>query len=128
MEMKKGLSFHARLGFALRGLRVAAVHEASFRIQLVAAVVAMLATAWIRPGWLWAALIAVAVGLVLALELVNTALEHALDGLHPDQASFVAVAKDCAAAAVLMSSALAVVLFAFMLLDTWPRWVHFSYS
>lgn len=123
--MKKGLSFFARMGFALQGLREATASEASFRTELFAAVVATAVTVWLRPGWLWAALMAVAIGLVLALELVNTALEHAMDGLHSDHAPFVAVVKDCAAAAVLVSSALAVILFAFMLLDTWPRWASF---
>ena len=122
--MKKGLSFLARMGFALQGLRVAASGEASFRTQLLAAVVATAVTVWLRPGWLWAALIAVAIGLVLALELVNTALEHALDGLHPEQAPFIEVAKDCAAAAVLVSSLLAVILFVFMLLDTWSQGIN----
>jgi diacylglycerol kinase (ATP) len=42
-------------------------------------------------------------------------LEHALDGLHPQQAPFVRIAKDCAAAAVLVLSAASVVVFALML-------------
>ena len=125
MDMKKGLPLLARTGFALQGLRIAATSEASFRTELLAAVVTMAVTAWLRPGWFWGALMAVAIGLVLALELVNTALEHAMDGLHSDHAPFVAVVKDCAAAAVLVSVVLAVILFVFMLLDTWPRWATF---
>jgi diacylglycerol kinase (ATP) len=57
------------------------------------------------------------VTLVLAAELFNTALEHALDGLHPQQAEFVRLAKDCAAAAVLVLSLGAVVVFGLMLFD-----------
>jgi diacylglycerol kinase len=33
------------------------------------------------------------IGLVLAAELVNTALEHTLDGLHAEQAEFVRIAR-----------------------------------
>lgn len=115
--MNKGLPLLARTVFAFNGLRVAIASEVSFRTELFAAVMATAATIWLRPGWLWAALIAVAIGLVLALELINTALEHALDGIYPEQAQFIGVAKDCAAAAVLMSSLLAIIIFGFMMLD-----------
>jgi len=81
------------------------------------AVLALLTTAWLSPPLLWAALVAVMVTLVLAAELFNTALEHALDGLHPQQAEFVRLAKDCAAAAVLVLSLGAVVVFGLMLFD-----------
>jgi diacylglycerol kinase (ATP) len=49
------------------------------------------------------------IGLVLVTELINTALEAALDGLHPEQAHFVKLAKDCAAGAALVASMTAVV-------------------
>ncbi len=57
--------------------------------------------------------------MVLAAELFNTALEHALDGLHPEQAPFVRVAKDCAAGAVLVLSACAALVFVLMLAEVW---------
>lgn len=114
---RKGKPFHHRLKFALAGLAVAVRAEASFRTHVLAAALALLALAGLRPGWLWAAVMAIAIALVLALELVNTALEHALDGLHPELAEFVGIAKDCAAAGVLLASILAVVLFCFMLMD-----------
>jgi diacylglycerol kinase (ATP) len=50
-----------------------------------------------------------ATGLVLVAELINTALEATLDGLHPDQAPFVKLAKDCAAGAALVASMTAAV-------------------
>jgi hypothetical protein len=56
------------------------------------------------------------IALVLAAELANTALEHLLDGLHPEQAEFVRIAKDCSAAAVLVFSTTSVAVFALMLL------------
>ena len=52
---------------------------------------------------------------MLAAELVNTALEHTLDGLHAEHAEFVRIAKDCAAAAVLVLSATAAIVFVLML-------------
>ena len=47
--------------------------------------------------------------LVLGLELVNTALEHLADHLHPETHAEIRIAKDCAAAAVLVASAAAAV-------------------
>ena len=44
------------------------------------------------------------IGAVLAAETFNTALEHALDRLHPEQDPAIGLAKDCAAGAVLVLS------------------------
>jgi diacylglycerol kinase (ATP) len=113
----KGLGLGPRLGFALRGLADAWKAELTFRIQLAAALAAAAVTAVLQPGPYWVALIALTIGIVLAAELLNTALEHALDGLHPEHAQFVRIAKDCAAAAVLVLSASSVVVFVAMLAD-----------
>src|SRR5262245_35447584 len=107
----KGRALGHRLGFAWAGLREAFASERSFRVQLLAAACALGTLLWLRPPPTWAALIVIMIGLVLAAELVNTALERTLDGLHAEQAQFVRVAKDCAAAAVLVLSATAVIVF-----------------
>lgn len=91
--------------------------ETSFRTQTRIGVVTCLALALLRPGWLWAALILVLIGMVLMAELINTALEALLDGLHPDQAPFVKLAKDCAAGAALVASACAAIGGGFLILD-----------
>ena len=117
----KGLGPGARLGFALRGIAAAWRAELTFRIQVVAAIAAVAVTAMLQPGAVWTALVAVMIGAVLAAELFNTALEHALDGLHPGQAPFVRIAKDCAAAAVLVLSAVSVAVFVAMLADVLDR-------
>ncbi len=112
----KGRELGHRLRFALAGLREAFAGERSFRVHLLAAACAFGALLWLRPPLLWAALIVTMIGMVLAAELVNTALEHTLDGLHAGEAEFVRIAKDCAAAAVLVLSATAAIVFALMLL------------
>lgn len=117
----KGKNLLQRSRFALTGIGHALRHERSFRTQCLAGVAAFLLTIMLRPGFYWVAVISVAIGFVLALELVNTAIESLLDGLHPDDAHFVAVAKDCAAGAVLVASALSVLLFVLMLLDIGSR-------
>ncbi|WP_434782208.1 diacylglycerol kinase [Ferrovum myxofaciens] len=111
----KGRSFLFRLRFALQGLGFALTHERSFRAQSLAAVMVLISLLVIRPPLIWGALVMAMVGLVLAAELFNTALEQILDGLHPQPADFVQSAKDCAAAAVLMLSCAAVVVYGLML-------------
>jgi diacylglycerol kinase (ATP) len=117
----KGSTPVARLRFALRGIADAWRVELTFRVQVLAGLAAVGVTALLQAGPVWSALIAVMVGAVLAAELFNTALEHALDGLHADKAEFVRIAKDCAAAAVLVLSASSIVVFLSMLADVLPR-------
>lgn len=113
----KGRGFSARLGFALSGWLEGFRGEASFRTQVVAAGLAIMATAWIGPQPVWWALVVMSIALVLAAELFNTALERLLDGLHPEKAEFVRQAKDCAAGAVLVFSIASVVVFGLMLMS-----------
>lgn len=113
--MHKGKGFFFRLGCALDGIVIAFRHESSFRFQLVAAVFACLSLFFLHPALLWSALVLVMIALVLAAELFNTAIEHVLDGLHPDEAEFVRIAKDCAAAGVLVLSIASVVVYALMI-------------
>lgn len=96
--------FAARLGFALAGLRLVLARERSFRAQAILAAAAVLALLALRPGPLWSALVLLSAALVLALELVNSALEYALDRLHPAHSAEIGAAKDSAAAAVLIAA------------------------
>ncbi len=100
----KNQQFRRRIGFALAGLRSAIATERSLRTQLAFAALLPLVLAALRPPIVWWALCLLAAGLVLATEMVNTALERALDRLHPEQHEGIRVAKDCAAGAVLVAS------------------------
>jgi diacylglycerol kinase len=100
----KGRSLRARLGFAAAGIRVAIRREKSFRTQLLLAAAAASACLALDTGALWTALVMLAVAFVLALELINAALEYVIDHLHPGFASEMGHAKDAAAGAVLVAS------------------------
>jgi diacylglycerol kinase (ATP) len=82
-------------------------------------VVALLIT--LRPAAIWWALLVMNCGLVLAAELFNTALEQALDHLHPDIHPAIKVSKDCAAGAVLVFSLSALVTFLAFLWSLFAR-------
>jgi diacylglycerol kinase (ATP) len=100
----KNQPFHKRLSFSLQGIRTAWQLEASFRFQCLAALGVLGLLSVLRPAAIWWALLLLNCGLVLAAELFNTALEHALDHLHPELHPAIKVSKDCAAGAVLVFS------------------------
>lgn len=113
----KNQPFLRRLGFALSGLAAALHSEASFRTHVVAAAAAFAFLGWQRPAPVWWALVVLTIGFVLAAELVNTALEHLVDHLHPDQHPQIGLVKDCAAAAVLVASLSAIGVAVALLLE-----------
>jgi undecaprenol kinase len=100
----KNRPFHERLGFAIAGIVTTLRKERSFRLQILAAIAVVIVLVWLRPAPLWWALIALSIAAVLAAELLNTAVEHLADHLHPDRHPRIKDLKDCAAAAVLIAS------------------------
>jgi len=107
----KNLPFRRRVRFALSGISVAFRGEASFRTQCLAACLVVAVLLLTRPAAIWWAVLLLACACVLAAELLNTALEHALDALHPGEHPAMRAAKDCAAGAVLVLSAACIALF-----------------
>ncbi len=83
MSTWKNRPFAARLRHALHGFAQALRSEHSLKLQLLALLAALGALGFLRPApiW-WAAVLAAAAG-VLAAELLNTAIEHLADALHP---------------------------------------------
>lgn len=102
--MWKDQPFTARLGFALHGLRAALRTEPSLRLQLVVLAAVLAALVWLRPEPVWWALALLAGGLVIAAELLNTAIEELANELNPQAHPRIRLVKDCAAAAVLIAS------------------------
>jgi diacylglycerol kinase (ATP) len=77
--------------------------ESAVRQELILLILAFPLAAFIAPGlWTAVALIGVLLG-VLAVELLNTAIEKLCDLLHPDQHEMIGYVKDLGSAAVLMS-------------------------
>ena len=92
-------------GYAFAGLAAAWRHERNFRINACAAVIALVAAAALRLSLLGDALVALAIALVLAAELINSAIEALADLVSPEFHPLAGRAKDMGAAAVLVASA-----------------------
>lgn len=95
---------------AFRGVAVAFEQELSFRLQLVAGLVVLVA-AWVfkvRPSE-WIVLIFL-VGAVLVLELINSVFERLADAFKPRLHPMVRDVKDLMAATVLFVAATAAVI------------------
>jgi diacylglycerol kinase (ATP) len=93
-------------GYSLAGLR-AGWHEASFRTELLAATALLPAAWWLGTNWVETALLAGSMLLVMTVELLNTALETAIDRIGPQRHPLSKRAKDLGSAAVLLSLLLA---------------------
>lgn len=117
MSMKK-LSFGSRLRFAASGLAHSVRAERSMRVHVTAIALVLLAMIVLRPAPIWWALAALACAGVVAAELLNTAIEHLADHLHPELHPAVRIVKDCAAAAVLVSALGAIAVAVALLIDT----------
>ncbi|MFP5222975.1 MAG: diacylglycerol kinase [Acidobacteriota bacterium] len=112
----KNRPFLRRLRFAANGIATAFRGESSFRVQCGAAAFVVLTLLMKRAEPVWWAVLLLCCGAVLAAELLNTALEHALDALHPEIHPGIRAAKDCAAGAVLILCMASASLFAAFLL------------
>jgi len=120
----KNRPFRERLGFALDGIRTGWLREGSFRTQTGIAALAAVGLIVLRPAPLWWAIVAVTVALVLALELLNSAMEAVIDLLHPDIHPSIKVAKDMLAGAVLVISFAALAVGVALVFDAGPAFLR----
>ena len=88
--------------YSLNGLR-AGWGEPAFRQEAFAAFILLPASFWVGRGWAEVALLAGSVLLVLIVELLNTAVEAAVDRIGPEWHDLSMRAKDMGSAAVLLS-------------------------
>lgn len=102
MKFEQLTRFARGFVYAYNGIRAAVQEERNFRFHLCAAFYAFVAAFWAELDPVETALIALCVAAVLALELVNSAIERAVD--KPDTTHWwsAGAAKDMAAGAVLV--------------------------
>lgn len=100
-------SFRNRLACAWAGIIQAWRSERHMKVHLAALILVVGAGWWFALDRLeWIAILLVS-GLVISLELINSALEETLDHLHPDLHPAIGRAKDMASGAVLVAAIIA---------------------
>ncbi len=93
-------------GYSLAGLR-AGWGETAFRQEAVAAVFLVPLAFWLGRTWVEIALLAGSIVALMVVELLNTAVETAIDRIGPEWHDLSKRAKDMGSAAVLLSLLLA---------------------
>lgn len=112
MEFKKDNSFitgrFKSVGFAIKGMFKLITTEHSVMIQIFIALVVIIAGFYFNISheeWLIQTL---AIGLVLGIEGLNTAVEKTADFIHPDYHSKIGFIKDIAAGSVFFAALTAI--------------------
>jgi diacylglycerol kinase len=108
----KNQNFLHRLGYALTGLKLSWRTEQTFRTLVAGLAFVIVVLAVTRPAAVWWAVLLLTAGAVVALELINTAVEKLIDHVHPDQHAIVGIVKDTLAGAVLTISITSLLVFA----------------
>ena len=95
--------------FALNGLKILILEEHNARIHLVAAILVIIAGILLKISNVeWLAII-FSIGLVFALETINSAIENLADFISPDKNDQIKKVKDLSAGAVLIGAIAALV-------------------
>jgi diacylglycerol kinase (ATP) len=106
--------------YSWKGLKAAFRKEAAFRQELFLAVVLVPLGAWFGDTGVERALLIGSVLLVLIVELLNSAVEAAVDRFGNEWHKLVGRAKDMGSAAVFIALVNVVVVWAFVLFDQAP--------
>jgi diacylglycerol kinase (ATP) len=100
---RKGINrvWHAT-GYSVAGLR-AGWSEIAFRQEAIASLVLLPISFWLGTNWMETSVLAGSVIALMVVELLNTAIETAIDRIGPEWHDLSKRAKDMGSAAVLLS-------------------------
>ncbi|MCD8511981.1 MAG: diacylglycerol kinase family protein [Bacillus sp. (in: Bacteria)] len=100
--------------YASAGIRHTWQHEQNFRIHSLLTVIIFILAQFLKVPLIEQVVLAIVIGGVLALELINTAIERIVDVIFQKYDEQAKIIKDAAAGAVLVFSITAVVVGAFI--------------
>ena len=100
---KKGNALFSSFGFAFKGIQEV-LKERNFKLHLISAFVAILMGFIFNISSFEWIIVLFCIGLVLSMELVNTAIEEIVNFISPEYNLKAGRIKDLAAAAVLVAS------------------------
>lgn len=105
--------------YSLQGLRRAWQNEQAFRHEILIFPVMFIVIGLIRPGFAWAGALVASWLVVMAFELVNSAIEEAFNLISPEYNIHVKYGKDMASAAIFAAICGNVALWVCMFLDVY---------
>ncbi|MBK8164029.1 MAG: diacylglycerol kinase [Gammaproteobacteria bacterium] len=118
---KRGYTGLTRLvhatGFSIKGFAAAWQFESAFRQEVALFIVAAPLGWWLGETGVERALLIGSILFVLVVELLNSAVEAAIDRISDEEHALSGRAKDIGSAAVFLALALAAVVWALVLLD-----------
>lgn len=110
--------------YAAKGVQYTLHTQINIWVQLVATIVVLILAYWLDFSLENFLILLLAIGFVLATELMNTALEEMTNLLSPEYREKAGVVKDVAAGAVLVASVTAAIVGA--ILFTYAIWLKFD--
>lgn len=102
-------------GYSWKGIRAAWQHEAAFRQEAVAAIVAIIIACWLDVDAITRVLLIGSVMLVIIVEILNSAIEAVVDRIGSEIHPLAGRAKDMGSAAVLLTILLAIFVWIMLL-------------
>jgi len=108
---EKGIKrFFKSFGYALDGLKYAFRYEQNIVIHILATIIVIILGIVLSISFTEWLIIFLIIGLVIATELINTSIEATIDLITKEKNPLAKVAKDTAAAAVMIFAIIAVIL------------------
>ncbi|NNS08302.1 diacylglycerol kinase [Erwinia sp. JH02] len=102
-------------GYSWKGIRSAWQHEAAFRQEAVAVIIAIIIACWLDVDAITRVLLIGSVMLVIIVEILNSAIEAVVDRIGSEIHPLAGRAKDMGSAAVLLTILLAIFVWIMLL-------------
>lgn len=97
-------------GYALDGLKYAFKYEQNLTVHFLATILVIIFGVFFKLSFIEWLVVLLIIGLVIATELINTSIEAVVDLISPEKHPLAKIAKDTAAAAVMIFAITAVII------------------
>lgn len=109
--------------YAIDGIKEAFQSEKNMRVHFAFTIIAIILGIILKLSSVEWAILTITIGLVLMLEFINTSLEQIVDIVSPEIKEKAKIAKDVAAAGVLISAIVAVLIGIFLFVPKCINWI-----
>lgn len=121
------MSFLKGFFYAFRGIVNCVCDERNMRIHMIAAMYVLYFSQFYNLSVAKLSILLIVIAFVIALELLNTAIERACDAITTEHSRFIKLAKDASAGAVLVGATVSVFIGVLMFGDTTVIWEIISF-